>query len=178
LNGTATGLTAALTAAVVGLTGIQRSVDLSPVHHGSHWINVPSNLRQMNDDDTPLEVLDVSATRDVWLGASSASQPFNDCDWWYRLEVEIRRAGHVFTFQPTHLGDWIPRSSSKLPLTYPLVRVNGLDPATNYRWIARERVQPFTEVSGGESTRCEPGALRESRWTWHHVPFTFSFRTP
>ena len=72
-------------------------------------------------------------------------------------------------------------SPSKQPLAYPLVRVSGLDPGTRYRWIARERVQPFTEFSGhgdGEAGRCEPGALRGSTWAWHHVPFNFSFRTP
>lgn len=174
-------IAAALTAAVIGLLTILRSVDIPSVQSETHWINVPSNLRQMNDDDTPLEVLNAATTREVWLGASSASQPFNNCDWWYRLEIEVRRAGDRFMFEPTHVGDWIPRSSSKQPLAYPLVRVSGLDPGTRYRWIARERVQPFTEFSGhgdGEAGRCEPGALRGSTWAWHHVPFNFSFRTP
>jgi hypothetical protein len=171
-------ITAALTAAVAGLAIVQRSVELYPVQHEPHWINVPSNLRQMNDDDTPLEVLEAAATADVWLGASSASQPFNNCFWWYRLEIEVRRAGEPFTFEPTHVGDWVPRSMSKDPLSYPLVHLSELEPDTRYRWIARERVQPFTEfATEGASTECEPGALRESGWAWHHVPFNFSFRT-
>jgi hypothetical protein len=172
-------ITAALTAAVVALAVIQRSVDLYPGPQRAHWINVPSNLRQMNDDDTPLEVLEAATTPDVWLGASSASQPFNNCFWWYRLEIEVRKAGEPFTFEPTHIGDWVPRSTSTAPLSYPLVHLSGLDRDTRYRWIARERVQPFTEFSAeGAGTECEPGALRGSAWAWHHVPFNFSFRTP
>ena len=172
-------ITATLVAAILALVALQRSVDVYPTHRQTHWINAPSNLRQMNDDDTPLEVQHAATTRDVWLGASSASQPFNECDWWYRLEIEVRRAGEPFVFEPTHFGDWAPRSPSRQPLAYPLVQVSQLEPDTRYRWIARERVQPFTAFTAKDGhTRCEPGALRGSGWAWHHVPFNFSFRTP
>ena len=168
-----------LVAIVTLLATFQRSVRVYPKHTPAHWISVPSNLRQLNGDDTELEVLGVTATDEVRLGAFSPSQPFNKCDWWYRLEVEVRKVGEPFALQPTHFGAWIPRSSSRGSLAHPMVSVSGLEPSTGYRWIGRERVQPFTEFSEhGEVVRCEPGALRASRWAWHHVPFDFSFRTP
>ena len=133
----------------------------------------------MNDNETELEVLGAAVSNTVWLGAFTSSQPVNRCDWWYRLEVEVRKAGEPFTFEPTHVGGWIPRSFSRESMAYPLVSVSGLQSSTAYRWIARERVQPFAEFSGpGHEMRCEPGAVRDSDWTWHHVPFDFSFRTP
>ena len=133
----------------------------------------------MNDNETELEVLGAAASNTVWLGAFTSSQPVNRCDWWYRLEVEVRKAGEPFTFEPTHVGDWIPRSFSRESMAYPLVSVSGLQSSTAYRWIARERVQPFAEFSeAGHAMRCEPGAVQSSDWTWHHVPFDFSFRTP
>lgn len=169
----------ALIIVVVALGAIQQSVSGHRLSRPPHWINVPANLRQTDIRHAALEVLRTPATNDVWLGASSASRPFNRCDWWYRLEVEVRPAGETFQFEPTHFGDWIPRAASRDPLTFPLVSVSGLAPATRYRWIARERVQPFTEYADdGGGVRCEPGELRASAWKWHHVPFAFSFRTP
>ncbi len=133
----------------------------------------------MNDNETELEVLGAAVSNTVWLGAFTSSQPVNRCDWWYRLEVEVRKVGEPFTFEPTHVGGWIPRSFSRESMAYPLVSVSGLQSSTAYRWIARERVQPFTEFSEpGQAMRCEPGAVRDSDWAWHHVPFDFSFRTP
>lgn len=133
----------------------------------------------MNDDSTELEVLGVAAGHGVWLGAFTSSQPFNNCAWWYRLEVEIRKVGEAFTFEPTHESEWIARMVSKGPWAYPAVKVPDLSASTRYRWIARERVQPFTEFTDeGGVARCEPGAMRASGWAWHHVPFDFSFRTP
>jgi hypothetical protein len=171
-------IAAALTIVVVALVTLQTSVPLYPRQREAHWINVPSSLRQMNEDETELDVLGVAVTSTVWLGAFTSSQPVNRCDWWYRLEVEVRTAGDPFTFEPTHVGDWIPRSFSKQSLAYPLVNVSGLQASTAYRWIARERVQPFAEFpEQGQVIRCEPGTLRSSDWTWHHVPFDFSFRT-
>jgi hypothetical protein len=170
---------AALSAVVIGLATLERSVQVFPRQRPAHWINVPSSLRQMNDDETELEVLGAAVSNTVWLGAFTSSQPVNRCDWWYRLEVEVRAIGEPFTFEPTHVGDWTPRSFSSESRAYPVVRVSGLQPSTAYRWIARERVQPFTEFSEpGQAMRCEPGAVRNSDWAWHHVPFDFSFRAP
>ena len=172
-------IAAGLIVVITGLVFVQRSVHVYPRQRPSHWIGVPSSLRQMNDNETELEVLGVAVSRTVWLGAFTSSEPVNTCDWWYRLEVEVRKVGDPFTFVPTHVGDWIPRSFSNEPLAYPLVNVSALQSSTAYRWIARERVQPFAEFSAqGQVTRCEPGALRDSTWTWHHIPFDFSFRTP
>ena len=170
---------AGLIAVVVALVVVQRSVHVYPRQKPGHWINLPSSLRQMNDDETELNVMGAAVTNVVWLGAFTSSQPVNGCDWWYRLEVEVRMAGDPFTLEPTLFGDWIPRSFSRESLAYPLVNVRGLQASTAYRWIARERVQPFTEFpEQGQVIRCEPGTLRSSDWTWHHVPFDFSFRTP
>src|SRR5688572_20345074 len=102
----------ALITVVIALVMVQRSVHLFPRQTPAHWIGAPSSLRQMNDNETELEILGVAAGNSVWLGAFTSSEPVNRCDWWYRLEVEVRVAGEPFVFQPTHVGGWIPRSLS------------------------------------------------------------------